>query len=98
MISGAALKILKWLAEDDDDEYGYPRELTLEGKKWLRGVHRVSSKIADELSRWCCIRCDEGLGSGVERWSINGTGRDMLKDPIGTCRHVAALLRGDIRE
>lgn len=98
MISRAALGVLKWLVEEGDDEYGHDRELVLDGKKWMRGVHTVSDKIATELIQWCCIHCDEEFGEGVERWSINGTGRDMLKDPAETCQYVAALLRGDIRE
>lgn len=94
MISGKALALLKLLAEDGDDEYGYAKdELVRDGRKWMRGIKSVSGRTVNELIMWCCIRM-EYESQNSELWTINETGRAMLNDPIGTCKHVADLLSG----
>lgn len=83
MLSATALKLLKWMAEDGDDENGYERELICEGRSWMAGINRVSKRTAMELLAHLCISRDSYSGDSFERFTINGTGRKVLADPKG---------------
>lgn len=89
-MSPAALRLLRYLAAEGDDEDGYPRELLNDGNKWVAGVNRVPGRVVTELFYWCCIKQDS-VSEGY--WSINETGHEMIKDPEGTCRKLTKLLR-----
>ena len=87
------MEILSWLDREEDDPWGYDRELVHEGRRWMAGLKTVPNRIVDELITHCCISVDSYTdGRSVERWAINGTGKEMLVHPEQTCRELAALL------
>jgi hypothetical protein len=81
MLTSKALKVLRWLAEDGDDEDGYERELICSGRSWMTGTHRLPAKVAMELLAHCCISRDSYSTDSFERFAINETGRKILAHP-----------------
>ena len=93
-LSQAAMDLLCWLDRDEKDEWGYDRELVHEGRTWMAGTKRIPKRVVNELILFCCISAESfASGRGMERWAINGTGRDMLVHPEQTIRHVRELLQ-----
>src|SRR5271156_4234087 len=91
-ISEVALELLAWMDRDDcADATEYDGELVHEGRIWMAGTKRIPRRIVDELLFFCCIRVDNYSGN-MEVWRINGTGREMLVNPIETCKKVNAIL------
>lgn len=71
-------EILQWLADHEDDEDG---ELVQEGREVWYGLERTSPGLVLSLVRMMAISADGlggGIGSRVERWRINGTGKRIL--------------------
>lgn len=76
-------EILQWLADHEDDENG---ELVQEGREVWYGLERTSPSLVLRLMHMMAISADGlggGLGSRVERWRINGTGKRILKAARG---------------
>lgn len=94
MISKAALDLLTWMdREGCDGATDYDGELIHEGRTWTAGTKRIPGRVAEELLFWCCIKLDSFSGEKLERFRINGTGRDMVVNPEQTMQQVNALLR-----
>ena len=55
-------------------------------------MKRVPIGVVNELITMCCISKDSYDKPSFERWSINATGLEMLKDPQGTFKRIKKLL------
>lgn len=95
MLSSKALKLLRWLAEEGSDEYGYEHDLLNDRRSWMAGVRRIPFQVVQELLMHCCIS-EDSICRG--HWEINATGREMLHNPTDTCKRIQGLLSGKIKE
>jgi len=99
MLSKTAMEILELLNRDDEDEWGYDRELVHEKRRWMLGTKHIPERVVNELIFLCCVSKDSfDKETGFERWAINGTGRDMLVNPRETTKQIKNLLYGGKRE
>jgi hypothetical protein len=68
-------RLLEWLAHPIDDDHD-GEVVTSKGQAWI-GTTQVSMHTVYSLLWLCCLR-DETDGPGLRRYTINGTGRDLL--------------------
>jgi hypothetical protein len=91
-ISEKALQLLEKMSGEEDDEFGYTRELAYSKDCWMLGIKRIPKRLVDELIYFCCIRPDSFSKDSGQYWAINGTGKDMLVSPDKTSQQINALL------
>lgn len=69
-------------------------EIVCDGDSYWLGSYPITRKTVDGLLRCVAITL-ENMGTNVERYTLNGTGRMLLQHPEKTDVVMAAALTGD---